>query len=133
MDELNHGRPARGIAVLNLPLLEQTGPLPETNTLGGSMKRVLTSITTAIALAGFAGIAGCDSDGAGDNGADSVAMHDTSSLDVDSGGGSTEVNVEEREFQFDGTATAVSGDMITIDHKDIGDYKPAGSNQFKLA
>lgn len=97
------------------------------------MKRVFTSIATAIVLAGFMGITGCDNGGGGDNDADSVATLDTSGVDVDSGVGGTEVSAQEREFEFDGTAVSVSGDMVTIDHEEIGDYKPAGSNQFKLA
>lgn len=98
------------------------------------MKRVLMSIATAIALVGFAGMTGCDGDGAGDNDADSTAMHDSAGIDVDSGIGGTEVSVEtDKDFKFDGTASSVSGDMVTIDHEEIDGYKAAGTNTYKLA
>jgi hypothetical protein len=96
------------------------------------MKRAFTSIAIAIALVGFTGITGCGDDAGDRDGADTTAM-DTSGLDVDSGAGGTEVSADEKNFSFEGTVTSVSGDMVTIDHEEIGDYKPAGSNSFKLA
>jgi hypothetical protein len=97
------------------------------------MKRVLTSVAMAIALVGFIGIAGCDNDAGDNDGVDSTAV-DTSSIDVDSGlGGSSEVSADEREYEFDGTVKSVSGDMVTVDHEAISDYKPAGTNSYKLA
>ena len=96
------------------------------------MKSVLGSLATAIALAGFISMTGCG-DGAGDNdGADTTAM-DTAGIDVDSGAGGTEVSVDEKNYSFEGTVSSVSGDQVTIDHEEISDYKPAGSNTFKLA
>ena len=97
------------------------------------MKRVLTSIAMAIALVGFIGITGCDADGDRDD-ADSLTI-DSGGIDVDSGVGGTEVKVDDsdKDYTFEGTATGVSGDMVTIDHEEIDGYKPAGSNSYKLA
>lgn len=97
------------------------------------MKPILTSIAAAIAMAGLVGVAGCGDDAGDPDGADSTAMHDTSGVDIDSGAGGTEVSANEREYEFDGTAASVSDGMVTIDHEAISDYRPAGSNSYRLA
>lgn len=98
------------------------------------MKRTLATVAAAITIVGSITISGCGKDGGEYGNGDSTAMHDSSKLDVDSGAdGATEVSVEQRTFDFEGTVTAVEGDMVTIDHKAIGDYKPAGSDKFKLS
>jgi hypothetical protein len=101
-----------------------------------SMNRNLTSLTVAAALIGVVGVAGCEKkadDGARTDSAAVVA--DTARhLDVDSGmGGNTTVKAEEKDYDFDGVVSSVSGDMVTIQHGAINDYKAAGSDQFKLA
>jgi hypothetical protein len=93
------------------------------------MKRVLMAIATTVALSGFTLLAGCDNDAGDRDGVDSAAT-----IDVDSGaGGATEVSAEEKDYAFDGTITAINGDMVTITHEEIADYKPAGTTEFKLA
>ena len=97
------------------------------------MTRVLTPVAIAIALLGSFGIAGCDGEAAGDRGAGDTTAIDTSGVRADSGIGGTEVTAVEREYQFEGRATSVSGDTVTIEHEEIGEYRPAGSSSFKLA
>jgi Cu/Ag efflux protein CusF len=101
-----------------------------------SIKRSLTSLGVAAALVAFVGVTGCEkkaSDGARTDSAAVVA--DTAHpLKVDTSmGGNTTVKAEEKDYDFDGVISAVSGDMVTIQHEAINDYKPAGSDQFKLA
>jgi hypothetical protein len=97
------------------------------------MKRVLRSVAMAIALVGFAGVTGCDKDAGDNDHADSTAME--TGIDVDSSAaGGTEVSVDgDKDYTFEGTATGVSGDMVTINHEEIDGYKPAGTNSYKLA
>src|SRR5688500_6072675 len=122
------------LVVPNLRRVPKPGPRRKPLRTGGTMKRAFTSIAIAIAVVGFAGITGCGDDAGDNDAADTTAMHDSSTIDADSGvGGASEVSADKRQFNFDGTATKVEGDMITIDHEEIGDYKPAGSNTFKLA
>ena len=61
---------------------------------------------------------------------------DATKLNVDSNSKGVEgVSVPEKNFEFDGTPTALDKGsmMLTITHEAINDYKAAGTDQFKLA
>src|SRR5687767_12080144 len=93
------------------------------------MKRYTHAIAIAIAILAVFGLAACDREGA-----EVPEAVDTAAIDVDSGViGGREVDAVEKEYKIQGTVTAVNGDSVTIDHKQISDYKPAGIGTFKLA
>lgn len=98
------------------------------------MYRIPALIVMVIALIGLSGITSCEKSDDQHPGADSAAVAmDTSGVKVDSGMGGTTVSTTERDYDFAGTISAVDGDMVTIQHEEIKDYRPAGSDSYKLA
>jgi hypothetical protein len=98
------------------------------------MFRIPVLTVMVVALIGLSGITSCEKSGDQHPDSDSttVAM-DTSGVKVDSGMGGTTVSTTEKDYDFSGTVSAVDGDMVTIQHEEITDYRPAGSDSYKLA
>jgi hypothetical protein len=98
------------------------------------MYRIPVLIVMAVALVGLSGITSCEKSDNAHPGSDSAAVAmDTSKVEVDSGMGGTTVSTTEKEYEVDGAITSVEGDMVTIQHDEITDYRPAGSDSYKLA
>jgi hypothetical protein len=99
------------------------------------MRDSIKSLALAMLLICFVAVSGCaKKEGAGGTDTTAAKMDTGTKMEVDTSGKKTEVSVETKSYDFDGTATAVdaANGTVTINHEAIEGYKPAGSDTFKL-
>jgi hypothetical protein len=92
------------------------------------MKNTLGLSALAMVFALALSFTACDNEAGDADDKDTVGE-----LKVDSNANGADVTADQKEFEFDGTVSSISGDMVTVQHEKIGDYKDSGSSSFKLA